>query len=458
MSKNRILLLLLAFCISSPVVTGQPRGYFTEPVDVNPIGSGSAIEANTIDDLTLYFSNCGHPDCGTPNGDNIDIWMATRNSVDEPFDNAILIDELNTDAHDGLATVADNGLSLYFRSDRDGDWDLFHATRESQDVMFSEPKPIIELNTGEAQIDATLSVDERTIVYSEGALLDSQAPTQLFIAERLDRQSPFENIRPVFDDAFNDGWPSLSSDGLTLFFANRSNGPVRHQSRGNTDIYVAFRESLEEEFGEPINLNDAFVGTTINSDHWQTIPYISPKWPAPGSLLYFTATESSNGFVDIIKQSTWIAQGDIDMDHEFTSADVNALMLAIRDGSSGHIYDMDGDGDRRPDDDDLEAWVHDIKVTWFGDANLDGEFNSTDFVVVFQAGEYEDDVELNSVWQTGDWNADGDFSSTDFVVAFQDGGYEMGPRTRLNVVPEPVGCHFFIILLVALRFSPGLLQ
>ena len=73
---------------------------------------------------------------------------------------------------------------------------------------------------------------------------------------------------------------------------------------------------------------------------------------------------------------------------------------------------------------DRSVWVEDLKSTYFGDANLDGEFNSTDFVTVFIAGEYEDGVDGNSVWETGDWNGDGDFNTTDFVLAFQSGGYE----------------------------------
>jgi hypothetical protein len=43
---------------------------------------------------------------------------------------------------------------------------------------------------------------------------------------------------------------------------------------------------------------------------------------------------------------------------------------------------------------------------------------------------------MNSTWATGDWNGDGDFNTSDFVLAFQVGAYEQGPR-NVNVVPEP---------------------
>ena len=58
-----------------------------------------------------------------------------------------------------------------------------------------------------------------------------------------------------------------------------------------------------------------------------------------------------------------------------------------------------------------------------GDANRDGIFDSSDLVLAFQAGEFEDDVDGNSTWEEGDWNRDGDFTTSDFVVAFQHGRY-----------------------------------
>ena len=86
-------------------------------------------------------------------------------------------------------------------------------------------------------------------------------------------------------------------------------------------------------------------------------------------------------------------------------------------------------------DADITSWVKDLAHTWFGDADLNGEFNSADFVQVFQAGKYE--TRQGAGWAEGDWNGDGDFDSSDFITAFADGGYEQGPRTDVAAVPEP---------------------
>ena len=88
------------------------------------------------------------------------------------------------------------------------------------------------------------------------------------------------------------------------------------------------------------------------------------------------------------------------------------------------------------DGEDRRIWVEEQANTYFGDANLDGEFNTADFVSVFQNGEYEDAVAGNSTWSDGDWNGDTEFDSGDFVTSFQGGGFEQGPR-EIAAVPEP---------------------
>jgi hypothetical protein len=129
--------------------------------------------------------------------------------------------------------------------------------------------------------------------------------------------------------------------------------------------------------------------------------------------------------------------GDFNIDGMIDVADINLLSDAIRAGSSDLRFDVDGDGVVGMAD--HNAWVVQIQNTYLGDANLDGEFSSADFVATFQRGEYEDAMAGNSGWEDGDWNADGDFDSSDFVAAFQQGGYEQGPRGAVVAVPEPAG-------------------
>ena len=124
-------------------------------------------------------------------------------------------------------------------------------------------------------------------------------------------------------------------------------------------------------------------------------------------------------------------RGDFNRNGQLDVGDLDELAVGM--STNDLTYDLNGDN--RTDIDDRLLWVHDLKGTWMGDADLDGEFNSSDFVRVFAAGLYERDV--LATWDQGDWDGDLRFDSSDFVVAFTDGGYEQGPIPPANAVPEP---------------------
>jgi hypothetical protein len=114
--------------------------------------------------------------------------------------------------------------------------------------------------------------------------------------------------------------------------------------------------------------------------------------------------------------------GDLIVDGVLDHADLALLCQGIRfpdEATAPMDLDRDGQVDRA----DLRQLVEVLMGTSFGDANLDGTFNSRDLVLVFQAGQYEDSIAGNSTWITGDWNCDGEFNSSDLVLAFQSGVY-----------------------------------
>jgi hypothetical protein len=113
-------------------------------------------------------------------------------------------------------------------------------------------------------------------------------------------------------------------------------------------------------------------------------------------------------------------EGDLSGDGAIDATDLDLLAAALR-SSGGAAFDLNGD--QQLDGQDWEFLVVDILGTSFGDSNLDGWFDSADFVSVFQAGQYEDAVDGNGTWETGDWNGDGEFDSSDLVFVFQWGGY-----------------------------------
>jgi hypothetical protein len=64
--------------------------------------------------------------------------------------------------------------------------------------------------------------------------------------------------------------------------------------------------------------------------------------------------------------------GDFDGDGTLTSADINALSAAVRAGDHPSSFDLNLD--QRVDDADRTIWVTELKRTYSGDGNLDGEF------------------------------------------------------------------------------------
>ena len=130
-----------------------------------------------------------------------------------------------------------------------------------------------------------------------------------------------------------------------------------------------------------------------------------------------------------------VVEGDFNDNGDLDAGDVNLLSDEIKRATHDTSFDLNSDGEVNAND--LSVWVVDLKNTWFGDANLDGEFASGDMVQVFVRGKYE--TGQTAGWEDGDWNGDKVFGSGDMVVAFVGGGYEQGlrPKAAVSAVPEP---------------------
>ena len=131
-----------------------------------------------------------------------------------------------------------------------------------------------------------------------------------------------------------------------------------------------------------------------------------------------------------------VVAGDFNNNGVLDAEDIDILSREVEAGDNKAGFDLNSDS--LVDQKDRAVWVEELKYTYFGDSNFDGQFSSADFVLVFTTGKYEDGVPMNAGWVEGDWNGDSDFDSSDFVAAFTGGGFEVGPRPdRPQAVPEP---------------------
>ncbi len=138
--------------------------------------------------------------------------------------------------------------------------------------------------------------------------------------------------------------------------------------------------------------------------------------------------------------------GDFDAGDSLDARDIDMLAKRLSGDPRewwlpDEAFDVNQDTTVSPEDSIF--WIHEIKRTYFGDANLDGEFNSGDLVEALAAGTYE--KETDAGWASGDFDGNGRFDSGDLIYALADGGYEAGPRPV--AVPEPSAV---ILLLVGL--------
>ena len=237
-----------------------------------------------------------------------------------------------------------------------------------------------------------------------------------------------EDLLDEFDDARlwhsaseNDGFPTPFEVGIDT---------------GELSIGTVSTDEIDGGGFLEISLDPEAINSLL--PQWLADPEENPGlyiFPTEGSGQWFF--ESNEGFEDeavdlVLAFASGGSPGDFNNNGELDAADVNSLISQIN-GAQDVQFDVSGDG--VVDAKDLTAWVKDLKNTWIGDANLDGEFNSSDFVAVFTAGLFETDGPAE--WSTGDWNGDGVFGSGDFVAAFTDGGFELGPRAGAHNVPEP---------------------
>ena len=111
----------------------------------------------------------------------------------------------------------------------------------------------------------------------------------IYVTTRSDTEpnwSEPENLGITVNSANNDAGPSISADGLSLYF--NSTRPGGH---GDDDLWVTTRATVSDPWGPPVNL-----GSTVNCPTWDYDPSIS----ADGLSLYFTSNRpGSYGFVDI---------------------------------------------------------------------------------------------------------------------------------------------------------------
>ena len=233
------------------------------------------------DDLSFYFLD--HPG---------ELWVSTRATKDDPWGMASFLglltpSDISTTASSMgfLATVStSDGLEVYYAAELPNGYgrrDIWYAKRESIDDVW---EPLTNLGSVvNSQYDehmACISPDGLELYFSgydeEGARPGGYGRSDLWVTRRATREDPWtepENLGDKINTASLDARPSISPDGLLLFFDSKRPGTF-----GNIDLYVTRRTTLSDPWGEPMNL-----GPVINTSEYEECARIS----ADGSTLYW---------------------------------------------------------------------------------------------------------------------------------------------------------------------------
>ena len=148
--------------VSERASTNDPWPPGTSISDLNILGNGLQAPKLTSDELTIFFQM---PDKSTRQPQN-DIWMATRPDMNSPFGQARKLDEISTALAEVHAFPSADGLELYFASDRNGNFQLFKATRESLDAPFSPAEHLSFFDTpGGHSLFPCLTSDSKTFYF-----------------------------------------------------------------------------------------------------------------------------------------------------------------------------------------------------------------------------------------------------------------------------------------------------
>jgi hypothetical protein len=211
-------------------------------------------------------------------------------------------------------------------------------------------------------------------------------------------------------------------------------GKIAHSAFVPHTEDIAFSIHFDNTVSQATFVYDPDFNDEVPGDLFGPFSYTGEFLESTTTTLTFAARSlgHANGIVDhwsILPLSD--VPGDFNGNGILDAADIDQLSEQVREATNDPLYDLNADA--LVNDLDRQVWVHDLKQTWFGDADLNGAFDSTDLVQVLAFGEYEDGVELSSTWLTGDWDGDAEFTSGDLVVALADGGYEAGAMA----VPEP---------------------
>jgi Tol biopolymer transport system component len=173
--------------------------------------------------------------------------------------------------------------------------------RVKADFIFGEPNIVPNVNSEFSDGAPQISRDGLELYFStkrDGGVY------KIWVSKRAtlkDLWSIPTKVEPIVNYAYPQNFPSLSADGLELYFADGELETINPDGYGRSDIWVMARSSKDEPWNEPINL-----GPVINTENAENTPCIS----ADGLELYFAQNVPNHPKNSEILVSTRLSKND----------------------------------------------------------------------------------------------------------------------------------------------------
>ncbi len=192
---------------------------------------------------------------------------------------------VNSPQGDVYPAISNDGRTLYFSSDRPdgyGDHDLWVTIRPSTSDPWAEAINLgPTINSPEDDYGPSISADGLTLFFNSDRP-GGFGENDLWVTRRT---TPYEdwgppvNLGPVVNNPANEFRPVISYDGLSLYFSSDRAG-----GEGTEDLYVTTRLTKNHVWSTPINL-----GPTVNSSDFDFCPSITHD----GLVLIFSSSRPS---------------------------------------------------------------------------------------------------------------------------------------------------------------------
>ncbi len=204
-----------------------------------PFGSIMAVDSlDTSSDDGVFQTN--------HSSSTYKLFGATRPSLSSAFGTPTPLATIASTQDDTDPTLSADGLTIYFASNRNGNFDLFTATRTNLSLPFGTPQAL-SLDTGGDETQPYLA-NEHDLYFSK--LSTASSTFDIYRATissgNVGTPSLVANVNAASAD---DDAPAVTPDGLTMYFASGRNG-------AQFDIFVSRRASTSAEFGTPTPVSE----------------------------------------------------------------------------------------------------------------------------------------------------------------------------------------------------------